>query len=213
MATLAEIEAILGVVAFGYIARADESPNMTAFQKAYTSREGQSVLKEKVTLLHCTTEYPAPLEEINLASMKTMASAFGLTVGYSDHSEGVVVPIAAAAQGATMIEKHFTLDKTMKGPDHKASLEPVELNNMVKAIRDVEKIMGNGIKSPQLSEIKNKEIARKSLVSLKAIKEGDVFTVDNLGIKRPGLGISPFQYWDFLDQKSHSYYNKDEIIK
>ncbi|MGH1487596.1 MAG: N-acetylneuraminate synthase [Cellvibrionaceae bacterium] len=213
MATLAEIEAILGVVAFGYITKADESPNITAFQKAYASVEGQRALKEKVTLLHCTTEYPAPLEEINLASMNTMTSAFGLTVGYSDHSEGITVPVAAAARGATLIEKHFTLDKTMEGPDHKASLEPNELKNMIQAIRDVEKIIGNGIKGPQLSEVKNKEIARKSLVSLKTIEEGDIFTVNNLGVKRPGSGINPFQYWDILGQQSHCDYKKDELIK
>lgn len=212
MATLAEIEAALGVIAFGYIAPEEAVPSIEAFQCAYSSEVGQKALKEKVIVLHCTTEYPAPMEEINLRVMDTLHQAFGLPVGYSDHSEGIMIPVAAVARGAIVIEKHFTLDKNMEGPDHKASLEPVELEAMIVAIHQIEKALGNSIKAPTVSEIKNKSVARKSLVAAKAIIAGESFTSDNLAIKRPGTGMSPYLYWDLINKVSENDYLPGELI-
>lgn len=200
MATLSEVEAALGVIAFGYVAKLDEQPSVEAFQTAYYSEEGQAALKDKVTVLHCTTEYPAPMEDINLRAMDTLATAFNLSVGYSDHSQGIMVPVAAVARGASIIEKHFTLDNNMEGPDHKASLEPEELADMVTAIRKIELALGDGLKGPRPSEIKNKDIARKSIVAAEHIRVGDKFNSDNIEIKRPGNGMDPYHYWQLLEQ-------------
>ncbi len=212
MATLSEVEAVLGVIAFGYTQEVSVKPTLAAFEAAYFSNEGQNALKEKVTLLHCTSEYPAPLNDINLNAMDTMRDSFKLPVGYSDHSAGITIPIAAAAKGAIIIEKHFTLDKNMPGPDHKASLEPNELNAMINAIRAIELSLGDGIKGPRPSEIKNKSIARKSLVASRNIKAGDKFNPDNVTIKRPGNGLSPFNYWELLGRISLKDYTEGEII-
>ncbi|EFC2598027.1 N-acetylneuraminate synthase [Escherichia coli] len=212
MATLAEIEAALGVIAFGYTAPEEAVPSIEAFQRAYSSEVGQKALKEKVIVLHCTTEYPAPVEEINLRAMDTLRQAFGLPVGYSDHSEGIMIPVAAVARGAVVIEKHFTLDKNMEGPDHKASLEPVELEAMIAAIHQIEKALGNSIKAPTVSEIKNKSVARKSLVAAKTIIAGESFTSDNLAIKRPGTGMSPYLYWNLINEVSENDYLPGELI-
>jgi N-acetylneuraminate synthase len=212
MATLSEIEAALGVIAFGYTAEKDAEPGIEVFQRAYASSEGQKALREKVVILHCTTEYPAPMAEINLRVMDTLHQAFSLPAGYSDHSEGIVIPVAAVARGAVVIEKHFTLDKNMEGPDHKASLEPDELTEMIKAIRQVEIALGNTIKTPTISEIKNKAVARKSLVALKAIDSGEAFTAENLTIKRPGSGMSPYSYWELLGKKSAKSYQAGDLI-
>ncbi|MCU8326215.1 N-acetylneuraminate synthase [Vibrio vulnificus] len=212
MATLAEIEMALGVIAFGYIAEEHVAPSVLAFQQAYASNEGQKALKEKVTILHCTTEYPAPMAEINLKAMDTLGKAFDLPAGYSDHSEGITIPIAAVARGAVLIEKHFTLDKNMEGPDHKASLEPDELTAMVKAIRQVELALGSAVKSPTVSEVKNKAVARKSLVASQAIQAGDAFSADNVTIKRPGNGMSPYQYWEMLERKASRDYQVGDLI-
>jgi len=212
MSTLGEIEDALGVLAFGFLDNKLD-PSRTAFRDAYISSAGRALLKEKVTLLHCTTEYPAPPEDINLKVMDTLSKAFGLNVGYSDHSDGISVPIAATALGACVIEKHFTLDKNMEGPDHKASLEPDELKRMVDGIRMIEKALGCGIKIPQSSELDNIKIARKSLVTVENIKKGDKFTVDNLGVKRPGNGISPMEYWDVINTESRTDYGIDEVLK
>jgi N-acetylneuraminate synthase len=212
MATLAEVETALGVIAFGYLAQPEISPSLEAFQAAYFSSEGQKLLKAKVTVLHCTTEYPAPMLDINLKAMDTLATAFNLAVGYSDHSAGIEIPIAAVARGATLIEKHFTLDKHMEGPDHKASLEPSELKAMVSAIRNVELAIGDGVKGPRPSEIKNKAIARKSLVAAKDIAEGEMFTEENLQVKRPGNGLSPYNFWELLGQKSTASYQEGELV-
>jgi len=212
MATLAEVESALGVIAFGYLAQENVLPSLDAFQAAYFSAQGQKLLKTKVTLLHCTTEYPAPMKDINLKAMDTLAEAFQLEVGYSDHSAGISVPIAAVARGAMIIEKHFTLDKNMEGPDHKASLEPSELADMVAGIRNIELALGDGIKGPRPSEIKNKAIARKSLVAAKDIAAGELFNVENLDIKRPGNGVSPYQYWDLLNTQSTRSYREGEVI-
>lgn len=212
MATLAEVEYALSVIAFGYIALPDELPSNEAFYKAYYSATGQAALAKKVKILHCTTEYPAPLRDINLRAMDTLKSAFHLPVGYSDHSAGITVPLAAAARGAILIEKHFTLDKTMDGPDHKASLEPLELKLMIQGIRDIEIALGNGIKGPQPSEIENKNIARKSLVALKEIKAGTVLTTDHVDVKRPGSGMSPSLYWTLLGKIAKNSYQPGDLL-
>ncbi|OOE68971.1 N-acetylneuraminate synthase [Salinivibrio sp. ML198] len=212
MSTLSEVEMALGVIAFGYTAPTDTIPSLTAFQQAYASEAGQKALREKVTILHCTTEYPAPVTEINLRAMDTLGHAFGLSAGYSDHSEGITIPIAAAARGAVLIEKHFTLDRNMEGPDHKASLEPHELGNMVDAIRNVEAALGTGVKSPTVSESKNKAVARKSLVASQAISAGDAFSSGNVTIKRPGTGLSPYRYWDLLDCEASQDYQPGDLI-
>ncbi|ENM3905016.1 N-acetylneuraminate synthase [Vibrio cholerae] len=212
MATLAEIEMALGVIAFGYTAADNAEPSVLAFQQAYASEAGQKALKEKVTILHCTTEYPAPMAEINLKAMDTLGRAFDLPAGYSDHSEGITIPIAAVARGAVLIEKHFTLDKNMEGPDHKASLEPDELTAMVKAIRQVEVALGTAVKSPTVSEVKNKAVARKSLVASQVIRAGESFSADNLTIKRPGSGMSPYQYWDMLERSASRDYQVGDLI-
>lgn len=166
-----------------------------------------------ITLLQCNTEYPTPYEDANLKAMETMRKAFGKKVGYSDHTLGIEVPIAAAAMGATVIEKHFTLDKNMEGPDHKASLEPEELKAMVTAIRNIEKAIGNGRKEPSESEKKNINIARKSIVARHAIKKGELFTENNLAIKRPGDGISPMRYPEIIGTKAIKDFEKDQMIE
>ena len=212
MSTLGEIELALGVLAFGYIG-IKEQPSLEAFREAYISKEGQRALQDKVTLLNCTTEYPAPYAEVNLRVMDTLRTAFGLSVGFSDHTPGISIPIAAAALGAQVIEKHLTLDRNLPGPDHKASLEPHELKDMVQAIRQVEQALGTGRKIPTVSELHNRTVARKSLVALKNIKQGEKFSVDNLGVKRPGDGLSPFYYWDMLKQTAGRDYYVDEQVE
>jgi N-acetylneuraminate synthase len=211
MSLLGDIEDALGVLAYGYL-QASEVPSIAGFRQAFMSREGQHQLQEKVTLLHCTTEYPSPFEDINLLAMDTMAKAFGLPVGLSDHTVGYSVPIAAVARGACIIEKHFTQDRSLPGPDHKASLEPGELAAMVTAIREVEQAMGAPRKLIAPSEAKNQAIARKSLVALQAIRKGEPFTSENLGAKRPGTGISPIRYWEFLEKRATRDYGVDEAI-
>lgn len=212
MSTLSDIEEALSVLAFGFT-RPTEKPSSSAFKRAYFSPEGQQALEQKVTLLHCTTEYPSPNEEVNLRVLETMKKAFGLKVGYSDHTAGITIPIAAVALGATVIEKHFTLDKGLPGPDHKASLEPEELIEMVKSIRTVEVALGSGKKIPSVSETKNMAIARKSLVANQEITKGEVFSQLNLSVKRPGTGISPMHYWDWLGRSSTKDYRKDEEVE
>lgn len=212
MSTLGEIEMALGVLAFGYIG-SNEQPSLRAFSEAYISDKGQKVLQEKVTLLHCTTEYPALFAEVNLRAINTLRTAYGLAVGFSDHTPGITIPIAAAALGAQVIEKHFTLDRSLPGPDHKASLEPQELKDMVQSIRQVEQALGNGSKVPSASELRNRTVARKSLVAWKDIKQGERFSMDNLGVKRPGGGLSPYYYWDMLGQIAGRDYRVDEQVE
>ncbi|WP_027209434.1 N-acetylneuraminate synthase [Butyrivibrio hungatei] len=168
---------------------------------------------QEIKLLHCNTEYPTPFEDVNLSAMKTMKEAFKLEVGYSDHTKGIEVPIAAVALGATIIEKHFTLDRNMEGPDHKASLEPSELAAMVSAIRNIEKTIGTGDKVPSESEKKNRTVARKSIVAKTSIKAGDMFTEKNITVKRPGTGISPMRWEEVLGQKAIRDFDEDEIIE
>lgn len=173
----------------------------------------QGIAPEKITVLHCTTEYPAPFQDVNLRAMQTIANELHVAIGYSDHTEGIAIPVAATALGARIIEKHFTLDKTLPGPDHKASLEPHELKQMVQSIRQVEQaLLGNGIKEPAPSEIKNIAIARKSIVAKKEIQQGEVFSEDNLTTKRPGTGISPMRWEDVIGQKANRDFRENELI-
>jgi N,N'-diacetyllegionaminate synthase len=166
----------------------------------------------EITILHCTTEYPCPYNEVNLRAMQTLGNVFAFDVGYSDHTEGIEVPIAAVAMGATIIEKHFTLDRNMKGPDHRASLEPRELTQMVSAIRNIEKAMGNVEKIPSKSELKNISIVRKSIVAKRNIKKGEVFSDENLTTKRPGTGISPMKWDEIIGTSAKKDYLEDEAI-
>lgn len=171
------------------------------------------VTKEQITVLHCNTEYPTPMHDVNLNAMKTIADKFEVNIGYSDHTKGIEVPIAAVALGATIIEKHFTLDKTMEGPDHKASLEPQELIAMTTAIRNIEMALGSGEKKVTSSEINNKSVARKSIVASQYIQVGDVLTESNLTVKRPGTGISPMLWENVLGTKATKSYQPDELIE
>ena len=167
---------------------------------------------ENIIVLHCNTEYPTPFEDVNLRAMQTIAHAFVVAIGYSDHSLGIEVAVAAVALGAAVLEKHFTLDRNLPGPDHKASLEPDELKAMVRAIRNIEKALGDSIKRPSPSEAKNKPIARKSLVATQPIKIGERFSADNITAKRPGTGISPMRWDEVLGQVAQKDYEKDEPI-
>jgi N,N'-diacetyllegionaminate synthase len=172
------------------------------------------ILKGKdVTVLHCNTEYPTPMQDVNLTAMLTMKDKFNVKVGYSDHTLGIEIPIAAVALGAVVIEKHFTLDNKMEGPDHKASLEPYELKNMVQAIRNIEKALGNGVKEPSPSEKKNINIARKSIVAARDISCGELFTAENITVKRPGSGISPMKWESVLGKKAVRNFSQDELIE
>lgn len=196
MSDLDDVGQALGVLAFGYGAAANTAPGEAAFRLAL-ARHGH-LLEDRVTLLHCTTEYPAPVSEANLRAMATMAQAFGLKVGFSDHTRGIAVAIAAAALGAEVIEKHFTLDRTLPGPDHKASLEPDELAMLVAGVRDAFAALGDGVKVASPSEGKNRTVVRKSVVALAAIPAGTPFTTENIGVKRPGGGLSPMAFWSLL---------------
>lgn len=179
--------------------------------------EAINILKDNgcqnIILLHCTTEYPAPYADINLRAMDTLKQKFNLPVGYSDHSSGIEIAIAAVAMGATVIEKHFTLDRNMEGPDHKASLEPHELKDMIKSIRNVELAIGNGEKKPSESEIKNIAIARKSIIAKCSIKKGETFTDNNVTVKRPGNGISPMRWFEVLGKTAVRDFEEDELIE
>lgn len=168
---------------------------------------------EQITLLHCNTEYPTPMQDVNLRAMDAMRERFGVAVGYSDHTPGIEVPIAAVALGAEVIEKHFTLDKTLPGPDHKASLEPQELKAMVSAIRNIEQALGDGEKHVSESERKNMPIARKSIVAARDIKQGELLTEDNLTTKRPGSGISPMRWEEVIGTQAIRDFKTDELIE
>ncbi|MEE2746391.1 MAG: N-acetylneuraminate synthase [Pseudomonadota bacterium] len=188
MATLGEIEAAVEVL-----------------EAAGTSRA-------EITVLHCNTEYPTPMQDVNLLAMCSLRDAFGVAVGYSDHTPGIEVSIAAVALGATVIEKHLTLDRNLAGPDHKASLEPHEFTAMVSAVRNIEQAMGDGIKRPSPSEAKNKSIARKSLVAAKPIVAGELFTLENVTVKRPGIGISPMHWDEAIGRVASRNFELDELI-
>lgn len=212
MATLADIEQALGVAAFGILAAADAQPSRAAFNEALSDAAAWPLLRERVILLHCTTEYPASLADTNLRAMDTLRAAFGLEVGYSDHTEGVAVSIAAAACGATMIEKHLTLDRGMEGPDHAASIEPQEFRAMTDAVRAVELALGTGLKQPGAAERANRAVARKSVVAARPIRRGQVLTADDLAVKRPGSGRPPVRYWDTIGSQASRDYTEGEPI-
>lgn len=212
MATLGEVEAALGVLAFGWLPAATQAqltPSRAAFEQAFASDAGRRLLRERVTVLHCTTEYPAPCKEVNLLAMRSLGQAFGVAVGYSDHTVGIHIPIAAVALGATVIEKHFTLDRELPGPDHKASLIPAELTAMVHAIREVEQALGDGVKHPTASELGNRLVARKSLVAVRDIGAGEPL---DLACKRPGNGRTPFDFWSLQGQAASRDYAADDAI-
>ena len=171
------------------------------------------VTKEQITILHCNTEYPTPFNDVNLRAMLEIGEKFGVKIGYSDHTKGIEVPIAAVALGATVIEKHFTLDKNMQGPDHKASLDPDELKAMVSAIRNIEKALGTGHKTISESECKNIEIARKSIVAARDIQEGELLTEENITVKRPGNGISPMRWNEVVGTRAIRSFNEEDLIE
>lgn len=189
MATLAEIEAAIMVL------------------------ETTGTPRENITVLHCTTEYPAPLDEVNLRAMTTLHQAFGVRTGYSDHTQGIEIALAAVALGASVIEKHFTLDKSLPGPDHKASLEPHELRQMITSIRHIEIALGDGVKRPTPSEMRNRPIARKSIVAAREIQQGERLSEDNLRIKRPGTGISPMRWDELIGRTASCDFVTDELIR
>lgn len=168
--------------------------------------------KENITILHANTMYPTPMADVNLNAMLTIQKEFNISVGYSDHTLGIEVDIAAVAMGASVIEKHFTLDRNLIGPDHKASLEPNELKSMVIAIRNIEKALGSNIKKPSPSEIDNIKIARKSIVAIQDIRKGELFTDKNISVKRPGTGINPMKWDQIIGSKAMKNYSVDELI-
>lgn len=188
--------------------------NMQEIKAAFEVLIENGTKKENITILHCNTEYPTPMEDVNLKAMLDIQNQLNTNVGYSDHTLGIEVPIAAVSLGAQVIEKHFTLDRNLPGPDHRASLEPSELKAMVTAIRNIEKaISGSGLKEPSLSESKNKPIARKSIIASKNIEEGEMFTEENLSIKRPGTGINPMRWDEILGQKAIKDFKEDDLIE
>ncbi len=213
MSTLDEVRAALGVLAFGFTAAPDVRPSAEAFAQAYESEAGRRALDGKVTLLHCTSEYPAPHDEANLRAMATLREAFGLPVGLSDHSIGPLVPLAAAALGAGVIEKHLTLDRGLPGPDHLASTAPADFAEMVAGIRTVEAALGSPDKRPTASELANRAVARRSLVALSPIRAGETFDESNLAARRPGTGATPLRYWDLLGTRAARDYAAGEAIE
>lgn len=211
MANLQEIEEALGVVAFGLL-NSGGSPSRAAFRAAFSSVRGQAALSSKVSLLHCVTEYPALPADVNLRAIETLKARFGLRTGYSDHTLGIAVALAAVANGASIIEKHFTLDRRRHGPDHRASLEPVELQALVRGIREIEAALGDGRKIPRPAEQKNIPVARRSLVAARPIRSGERFTEANLTFKRPGTGRPPLDWWELMGQAAARDYAADEMI-
>lgn len=213
MSTLSEIESALAIIAYGMLSNTDEVPTKEAIKEVYSSREARIILNNRLTLLHCTSEYPAAPKDINLRAMRTLSDAFGVPTGLSDHSEGTAIAVSAVALGANIVEKHFTLNKNLPGPDHKASLEPVELTQLVKSIRQVEIAMGSAVKVPTHGEIKTSMIVRKSIKASQKIHQGQRFTMENLCVKRPGVGVSPFEIWDYIGKTAQKDYLPGECIE
>jgi len=211
MCTLGEVEQALCVLAYGYT-ESEVEPSLEAFGAAYASAVGQDALRDLVTVLHCTSEYPTPPADVHLRAMDTLHAAFGLYVGYSDHTQGIVVPIAAVARGAVLVEKHFTLDRALPGPDHRASIEPTELTEMVQAIREVEAALGRSVKAPTTGELETQMVARKSLATAMGIQEGELFSEANLTALRPGVGVSPMEYWRYLGSSASRSYEPGEVL-
>lgn len=211
MADLTDIQHALQALALGFT-QPNEQPTMDASRLAYYSDEGQAALASFVTVLQCTTAYPAPPQGINLKAMQTIRHAFHLPVGFSDHSEGIHIAIAAAALGASVIEKHITLDRNLPGPDHQASIEPDTFTQMVTGIRDIELALGDGLKRPSVDALENAKVATRVIVAAKKINAGETFSEKNLMVKRAGLGLSSQHYWALLGNKATKNYVLDEVI-
>ena len=186
--------------------------NMDEIENAIRALEESGTPRTKIVVLHCTTAYPAPISDVNLRAMQSIGSKLGVEIGYSDHTLGIEISLAAVALGAVVIEKHFTLDRTLPGPDHKASLEPKELKSMIEGIRKIEEALGNGIKRLMPSEVSNRDVARKSIVARVPISAGQVLSEENLTTKRPGMGISPMEWNNLLGKKVNRDYSVDELI-
>ena len=212
MATLSEVEQALAIVAHGLHCET-EPRNMDAVWRHWGHVNARGSLRGHVTLLHCTTQYPTPFNEVNLRGMDTLAAAFGLDVGYSDHTEGIVVALAAVARGASVIEKHFTLDRNLPGPDHKASLEPAELKHMVADIRAIAQALGDGSKTPQPSEWDTRLVARQQVVAGRNIASGSIFSRDDLTTARSGHGLLPTELWGLIGQPARRAFAAGEVIE
>jgi N-acetylneuraminate synthase len=211
MASLAEVEEALGVLAFS-LCRNGDPRGQRDFAEVLLDPAVWSVLADRVTLLHCTTEYPAAVEDTNLRAMETLRHAFKLRVGYSDHTVGEAVSLAAVALGATVLEKHFTLDRRLPGPDHAASLEPGELASLIRGVRAVERALGTGIKQPGAAEVANRAVARKSLMSARDLPAGHVMTPEDIEVMRPGDGLSPMLLWDVIGSVTNRATAKGEPL-
>jgi N-acetylneuraminate synthase len=211
MATLSEIKESLSLLAHCYC---HKSPihSLANWEESFSSTVGQDLLNKYVTLLHCTTEYPCPMDQVDLLAMNHIRKEFGLPVGYSDHTEGINVSLAAAALGATVIEKHFTTDRTLAGPDHKASIDPKDFKKLVDGVREIEQALGKENKFVHSIESKNSAVARRSLTASKDISIGETFSEHNLTSKRPGTGISPMRFWDLLGKNASKAYKADDMI-
>lgn len=213
MGTLRDIEDALSVLAYGYTQPARVPADAADFAAAFLSADGQAALAEKVTLLQCTTEYPAPARSANLRAMETLRRAFGLPVGFSDHTEGTHIAVAAVGLGAAVVEKHLTLDRNRPGPDHRASVEPREFAEMVRAIRDTEEALGNGLKLPTAEELKNRAVARRRLVAAGPIQEGAPLRLEDLAVKRAEKGLSPFAAWSLVGKAAARTYATNDPIE
>jgi N-acetylneuraminate synthase len=212
MATLGEVEQALAILAWGYCKKEPPS-SLTEVWQHWSTPEAGDVIAQNVSLLHCTSQYPTPMTEVNLRAMDTLGNSFGLPVGYSDHTQGLLIPVAAVARGAQIIEKHFTLDRELPGPDHKASLEPDELVQMVGNIRSIEISLGDARKRPQLSEWDSRSAARQQIIAISPIKKGEELTLAHLGTARAGVGESPVHIWDLLGTRASRSYQVGESIE
>lgn len=213
MCSLGDIEKALGVIAFGLMSDDDFKPCLDAFISAYHSPKGKDLLRRYVTLLHCTSNYPAEPKSVNIKAMETLSKAFGLPIGYSDHTEGSLASILAVAYGAKVIEKHITLNKQDLGPDHQASMEPDDLKEMVTQLRLVNTMLGQSFKGPSSEEFSTAIVARRSLVASKPVKLGEEWSSENLTAKRPGNGVSPYKYWELLGTENKDKdYEADELL-
>jgi N-acetylneuraminate synthase len=212
MATLADIEDALGVIAWSLRSTSDERPSRAAFRSAWLDPAARAAARDRVTLLHCTSEYPAPFADVNLRAMDTLRNAFGVRVGLSDHTPGIAVALASVALGASVIEKHFTLDKSMEGPDHQASMSPDELRSLVTGVREVEAALGSTIKAPSRTELATAAVARKSVVAARSISAGAVIQREDLTVKRPGTGRSPLDFFELVGRVASRAYEPDEAV-
>lgn len=212
MATLSDVEQALAVVSHGFL-HGQEPASMDEVLRAWSLPAAREALQGRVSLLHCTSQYPTPMAEVNLRAMDTLAAAFQLPVGYSDHTQGLLIPLAAVARGATVIEKHFTLDRTLPGPDHTASLEPEELRDMVRQIRELSLALGHGVKAPQASEWDTRRAARQQVVAARDIAAGSVYTREDLTTARAGQGLPASGLWDLIGRSAARAYASGEAIE